>query len=152
MRVQEIMAKEVWTCRPEEPLSAAAKIMWDHDVGAVPVVDAEARVVGILTDRDLCMSAYFTGSPLASIPATHAMSRKIFAAELGQSIEAAEELMRSKQVHRLPVVDEAGKLVGIVSLSDLARAALRGAEGVDVAAVAVTLADIVEPRVPAGRA
>jgi CBS-domain-containing membrane protein len=153
MRIQDVMAKEVWTCRPDESLAAAAKIMWDRDVGAVPVVAADGKLVGILTDRDLCMSAYFTGSPLASIPASHAMSKKVFAVRPGQTVESAEELMRSRQVHRLPVLDEAGKLVGMVSLSDLARAARRGAKGVDGAAVTATLAAIVEPRPrPAGSA
>ncbi len=153
MRVQEIMAKDVWACRPDESLAAAAKIMWDRDVGTVPVVAADGKLVGILTDRDICMSAYLTGALLGSIPASHAMSSKVFCARPGQTIESAEELMRSKQVHRLPVLDEAGKLVGMVSLSDLARAARRGAKGVDGGAVTATLAAIVEPRPrPAGRA
>jgi CBS domain-containing protein len=152
MRVQEIMTKEVWTCRPEETLAAVAKLMWDHDVGTVPVVAADGKLVGILTDRDLCMTAYFTGSPLGSIPVSHAMSKKVFCARPGQTVAAAEELMRSKQVHRLPVLDEAGKLVGMVSLSDLARAARRGAKGIDGSAVTATLAAIVEPRPPPGRA
>ena len=81
------------------------------------------------------------------------MSNKVFCARAGQTIESAEELMRSKQVHRLPVLDEAGKLAGMVSLSDLARAAERGAKGVDGGAVTATLAAIVEPRPrPVGRA
>ncbi len=145
MRVREIMAKEVWTCVADEPLTAAARIMWERDVGVVPVVDEDGKLVGILTDRDVCMSAYFTGAPLGAIPARSAMSTEVFCAGPGQSVASAEELMRSKQVHRLPVQDESGKLVGMVSLSDLARAATGGGRGAG-SAVTATLAAIAEPR------
>ncbi len=143
MRVDEVMNKSVWACRVEEPLSAAARVMWDHDVGAVPVVGPANEVVGIVTDRDLCMAAYFTGRALATVPVSEAMSKVVFTIEPGHSLEAAEELMRSKKIRRLPVVDSA-KLVGMISLADVARAfKARKVAATDVTA---TLAAIVEPR------
>lgn len=145
MRVSEVMIRTVWTCRPTEPMSAAARLMWEHDIGAVPVVDAEGKLVGIVTDRDLCMSSYFTGEPIGAVAVEHAMSTVVFTVEPGQSVEAAEELMRAKQIRRLPVV-EAGKLAGMITLGDLARAA-KSRRGVEAGDVNITLAAIVEPRV-----
>jgi len=144
MKVQELMTKTVWTCRADESLAAAARSMWEHDIGAVPVLGAEEKIVGIVTDRDLCMSAYFTGELLAGVPIEHAMSKVVFTIEPTQTLDKAEELMRSKQIRRLPVVD-AGKLVGMVSLGDLARAA-QARKAVSPGEVSSTFAAVVEPR------
>jgi CBS domain-containing protein len=134
----------VWTCRTDEAMSAAARLMWEHDIGAVPVLDAKAKLVGIVTDRDLCMGVYFTGEPLAAVPVEHAMSKRVFTIEPAQSVEKAEELMRSKRIRRLPVV-EGDKLVGMISLGDLARAA-QARKAVTASEVNATLAAIAEPR------
>ena len=144
MNVRELMTKMVWTCRPDEPMSAAAGLMWVHDVGAVPVLDANGKLVGVVTDRDLCMGAYFAGEPLAAVPVEHAMSKVVFAIEPARTIEDAEELMRAKQIRRLPVV-EGEKLVGMISVGDLARAA-QARKAVTAKDVNATLAAIVEPR------
>jgi CBS domain-containing protein len=144
MKVQELMTKAVWACRADEPLSAAARLMWEHDIGEVPVLGADEKIVGIVTDRDLCMSAYFTGEPLAAVPVEHAMSKVVFTIEPTQKLDKAEELMRAKQIRRLPVVD-AGKLVGMISLGDLARAA-QARKAVSPGEVSSTLAAVVEPR------
>jgi CBS domain-containing protein len=144
MRVEHVMSKRVWTCRPDEPLWSAAKLMWDHDIGAVPVMGADEKVIGVVTDRDLCMAAYFAGKPLAEIPVEHAMSRTVHSVEPAGTLEATAELMRSQQIRRIPVI--AGeKLVGLVSLGDIARASRAG--HVAPGDVAQTLAAIAEARV-----
>lgn len=146
MKVRELMTREVFTCRPEEPTAAAARLMWEHDIGAVPVLGPNGRVVGIVTDRDLCMSAYFTGEPLAAVPVEHAMSKVVFTIDPLADVEEAEALMRERQVRRLPVI-EAEELVGMVTLSDLARAA-HARKAVAAGDVSVTLAAVSEPRHP----
>ncbi len=147
MKVQEVMTKAVSTCRTDEALATAARLMWERDIGAVPVVGAEGQLVGIITDRDICMAAYFTGEPLSSMPISEHMSKEVFTAGSAQDIESAEELMRSKQIRRLPVLDEARALVGMVTLGDVARAAAaRGRKGVPVEDVAATLAAVSQPR------
>ncbi len=147
MFIRETMAKEVWTCHADEPLAAAARIMWDHDVGAVPVVDPASKLAGIITDRDICMAAYITGKPLDSEPVGAHMSKQVFTTAPTDRAETAEELMRSKQIRRLPVVDAAGTIVGMVTLSDLARAAAeRGRKVIDSGEVIATLAAICQPR------
>jgi predicted transcriptional regulator len=144
MRVEDVMTKNVWTCRAEEPLSTAAKLMWDHDIGAVPVVGDDNRLVGIVTDRDVCMAAYFTGAALASLPIAHAMSKTVFTVGPSQDLQGAEKLMSEKQVRRLPVLDR-DKVVGMITVGDLARAS-KAPEQVSGGEVSATLAAIMQPR------
>jgi CBS-domain-containing membrane protein len=119
--------------------------MWEADCGVVPVIDAESRVVGMITDRDVCMAAYTQGKPLWQIPVSSACSQKVYACKLNDSLQTAENLMRVAQVRRLPVVDEDGQLWGLVSLGDLAQHVHRGGgspDGLSYASIALTLAAI----------
>jgi CBS-domain-containing membrane protein len=152
MRIEQLMHKDVGTVSADQTLNDAAKIMWERDCGCIPVVavDGARRVVAVLTDRDICMAAYTQGKSLGEIPVRTAMSHSVIACQPGDSVEDAEAILRKAQVRRLPVVDESGQLVGIVSLSDLARAAerCRGQKrpAVDEAEVTATFAAICEPR------
>jgi CBS-domain-containing membrane protein len=93
--------------------------MWDHDCGCVPVVDAQDRLVGIVTDRDICMAAYTQGVPLAAIAVERVMSPRVISCTRGDDLETAHRLMRTHEIHRIPVADSRGRLVGILSLSDM---------------------------------
>jgi len=155
MKVEQLMSREVGTCHPDDTLNDAARVMWECDCGGVPVVAADGtrRVVGMLTDRDVCMAAYFQGRGLGQIRVSETMSTCVHACRPGDALREAEALMRSAQVHRLPVVDEAGALLGILSLADLAGEAARevAAQGakrprVRSAEVGETLAEICRPR------
>jgi CBS domain-containing protein len=155
MKVQEIMSTTVIACRPEDSVNQAAQIMWEHDCGAVPVVDADERVVGMLTDRDVCMAAYTQGRPLWDVPVANACSHAVYSCQLNDTLQTAENLMRVAQIRRLPVVDDGGKLRGIVSLGDLAahvHRAGRGADGLSYQSVALTLAAISQPPSENGQA
>ena len=150
MEVGELMTRKVFSCAPDDSLSQAARLMWDHDVGCVPVVDDQGRALAMVTDRDVCMASYLTGKRLADLSAGSAMSRNLVRCKETDGAETAEELMRASQVRRLPVVDAAGKLVGIISLNDLARASVdvRGRpKAVELQRMVTTLAAICEPRV-----
>lgn len=105
----------------------------------------DGRLVGIVTDRDAYMAAHFTGGPLALVPVSTAMSRVVFTARPDDSIAAAEKLMRTKQVRRLPVVGAAGAVVGMLSIADIARAAPRS-DPMHREEIAATIAAIVQPR------
>jgi CBS domain-containing protein len=153
MKVQELMSSDVVTCRPDDMLERAAQIMWEHDCGAVPVVDAESHVVGVITDRDVCMASYTQGRPLWQIPVSTACSHTVYSCTLSDSVQNAEKLMRTTQVRRLPVVDTEGKLWGVISLGDLAQHVHRPgrkADGLSYESVASTLAAVSQP--PAERA
>jgi CBS domain-containing protein len=128
MKVEQLMTRNVRTCGAEEPLSAAARIMWEGDCGCVPVVeqaDGTARVVGMITDRDICMAAYTQGSPLSEIPVSSAMSREVRSCAATDSIRTAVKILEQNQLHRLPIVDKNDHLVGLLSLADIAREAER---------------------------
>jgi CBS domain-containing protein len=149
--VSELMTKKVAWVRASDSLSAAAKQMWDCDCGVVPVLeDGSERVVGMITDRDICMATFLRDRSPSGIQVSDAMSRGLHACAPTDEIERAEDLMREKQVRRLPVVDTAGRLIGVLSLADIVRRT-RPSNGKNkkpqIAAdeVALTLANICEP-------
>src|SRR5262249_49131268 len=123
MRVNDLMTREVKACRPEDSLARAAKLMWDHDCGSVPVVEEDGRVVGMLTDRDICMAAFTTGQPLHEVSVEQTMSRDVVRCTAHDPVEVALLHMGRARVRRLPVVDSTGHLIGIFSLHDAARIA-----------------------------
>ena len=98
----------------------------------------------MVTDRDVCMAGYTKGLPLRAITASEVMSRDVFCCAPEDLVTSAEEVMRQRQVRRLPVVDSSGQLVGILSLNDIVRAAggSKGRDGVSAEAVEATLAAI----------
>ncbi|HEX5419215.1 MAG TPA: CBS domain-containing protein [Gammaproteobacteria bacterium] len=151
MRVEELMSRQVYWCRPESTLDKAAQLMWDHDVGAIPVCsgDGTTRVIGIITDRDIAMCALFRGRPLHEIQVSEGMTQNLRKARPADSASAVEQEMRNAQIRRLPVIDDNEALIGIVSLADLSRQAARsisqGTRDVSHGEVGDTLAAIVEP-------
>jgi CBS domain-containing protein len=148
MLVRNLMTQNPRSCHVSDHLDAPARIMWETDCGAVPVVDDSQRVVGIVTDRDICMAAYTRGQPLWSIPVEVAMAREVVTCGSNEDVESAESAMRERRVRRLPVVDTDRRLVGMLSLNDLAREAVHdGHTGTPRSAdVTRTLAAICEPR------
>ncbi|HLS79879.1 MAG TPA: CBS domain-containing protein [Steroidobacter sp.] len=127
MRVDQIMTKQVSRCSPDQTLAEAAQLMWDHDCGCLPVCtgNGASRIVGVITDRDICMSALFKGKPLHELRVSDAMSTQLQTCRPDDSVADVEKKMREAKIRRLPVVDEQGALVGMVSLADLAREAAR---------------------------
>jgi CBS domain-containing protein len=121
MKVQELFTQDVRCCRPEDNLTAAAQIMWENDCGCAPVVDGELRVVGMITDRDICMAAYTQGRRLTEIDVGSVMSKNVLSCRSTDSVASAGELMRAAQLRRLPVIDDGARLVGVLSLNDIAR-------------------------------
>ncbi len=121
MKVADVMTRQPHTCRPEDSLAAAAQVMWEHDCGCVPVVDEHHHVVGIVTDRDACMASYTKGLRLDEIPVRAAMAKHVFTCREDDTTVSAKAQLQAHQVRRLPVVDETGKLTGILSANDLLR-------------------------------
>ena len=121
MKVKDIMTRDPRVCHANDNLKGPARIMWEADCGFVPVIDDQDRLVGVITDRDICMAAYTQGAPLEQIHVERAMAKQVFACSIGDSINSAERLMQEKRIRRLPVVDEGGRLMGVVSMGDLAR-------------------------------
>jgi len=135
MQVEDIMTRAVFTCDAHADLECVARVMWDHDCGYVPIVDEHEQLAGVVTDRDVAMAAYIHGKRLADIPIAEIMSRPVHSCEPTASVELAHQIMRSAEIRRLPVVDPTGKLVGLVTWSDLLAAAQREASASAAAAL-----------------
>lgn len=101
--------------------------MWDHDCGCIPVCtggDNGARqTIGVITDRDICMHALFQGRALPELCVRDAMTKDVCVCGPGDSFAQAEKTMQQARIRRLPVIDDNGALVGMISLADLARRA-----------------------------
>jgi CBS domain-containing protein len=149
MDIQEIMSQPAVTCGPHDTLEAAARLMWEHDCGALPVVD-QGRLVGMITDRDICMSAFTRARPLYALAVTDAMAKQVFSCRAEDSLDDAEQLMSEKQIRRIPIVDGDNRPMGLLSLSDIARhaAGSRRKDGSERHALR-TLAAISQPRAQA---
>jgi CBS-domain-containing membrane protein len=129
MRVQDLMTQQVHSCRPEDSLEKAAQLMWDHDCGCIPVCaggnNGASNTIGIVTDRDICMNALFRGRPLGELRVRDAMAKEVRVSHPNDTLAVAERTMRDAKIRRLPVVDDSGALLGMISLADLAREAAR---------------------------
>ena len=150
MKVQSLMSKKILVCGFEESLSTAAQLMWDGDCGAIPVMDHNGKAIGMITDRDICMATYTQGLPPQAIAVKTAMSRELVACAPTDTVAQAERLMRDHKIRRLPVIDEHGDLVGLLSLNDLAlqfgREKLSRQKEVRGSELAETLAAVCQPR------
>jgi CBS domain-containing protein len=120
MQVKDLMTPSPSVCTLQDTTNEAARIMWERDCGAVPVVNDRGRVVGMITDRDICIAAYFQGEPLSQIRVADVMSRELSTVRPEDDVTRAEHVMREHQIRRLPVVADGQLLVGILSVGDLA--------------------------------
>jgi CBS domain-containing protein len=120
MRVKEVMTTDVKHCGADTNLAAAAKIMWDGDCGAVPVTDERGRVIGVITDRDICIAAATRPRTEGEIPVKEVISKQLYTCAPGDDVRAALDTMKARKVRRLPVVEQGGRLAGIVSIHDIA--------------------------------
>ena len=146
MQIKDIMSQPVVSCPDSATLNEAARLMWEFDCGIVPVVDADGRLAGVVTDRDICMAAYTQGRLLSAMSTGAAMARNVIAVHSDDLVEQAEDLMRDNQIRRVPVVDKDGRPVGVVSMNDLARLAARARKSTVDRDFVRALAGISQPR------
>ena len=149
-KIRDLMTPEVQTLTAEDNLAEAARRLWDHDCGVIPVVDEELRVKATVTDRDICMAGFTKNRPLSELPISVAMSRTVYTCRPDDSTSEALRIMAERKVRRLPVTDEDGRIQGIISMNDLARAADGG--WIDGKRVVATLAEICRPKPVESRA
>jgi CBS domain-containing protein len=119
MKIKEVMtpnAKAIWLT---ESLSDAAQLMWENDCGILPVIKDGRKVVGLITDRDICMAVAIRGSEPSSISIEEVMTGRVYAVEPEDELERALQLMREHRIHRVPVVNPDGELEGILSMNDV---------------------------------
>jgi CBS domain-containing protein len=121
MKVKDLMTVPARTCRATEHLGIAARTMLDEDCGCLPVIDTRGRLVGILTDRDICLTVAARHKTPWDIAVKDAMTRKVFTCSSEDPIDRALVVMKEHRVRRLPVVDDEGQLKGLLSIDDLIR-------------------------------
>ena len=119
MKVKEVMTREVEVIHPQSGLQQAAMTMRKLDVGALPVVK-EGKLKGIVTDRDIAVRAVAESRDLTTTLVDDVMSRDVLSVREDDDIQTAAQVMADRQVRRLPVLDRQGKLIGILSMADLA--------------------------------
>ncbi|MEO6004103.1 MAG: CBS domain-containing protein [Opitutus sp.] len=119
MKIREMMTKETRSVSPDTPVIEAAGLMRLHDIGVVPVLEGD-HIVGMLTDRDIVVQLVADGDDPRSTPVSQVMSTGSISVFEDQTVDEAVQLMQKFQVRRLPVLDRTSKLVGIVSLGDIA--------------------------------
>jgi len=129
MQVRNFMTPGPTACRAETSLSDAARLMIEHDCGALPVIDGEesqGRLVGMITDRDITTRAVAARMAPEATTVGQIMSHPIVTVADTATVEECVQIMGTNKLRRMPVVDQAGLLVGIVAQADLAN---RGTQG-----------------------
>jgi CBS domain-containing protein len=121
MTVKELQTSDVKACGRDTDLATVAKMMWDGDCGSVPVVGEDRKVIGIITDRDICIAAATRSKTPSEIRAGEVITGNgIHAVKPDDDVRVALRTMRKHRVRRLPVVDHQQRLTGILSINDLA--------------------------------
>jgi CBS domain-containing protein len=119
MKTEDVMTREVHTCLPDTDLGLAAMQMWEGDFGVLPVVADGGEVVGMITDRDICMAAASRNKAPGEIRVEEVMTGQVYSCSVDDNIHDALKVMEQRRVRRLPVLEH-GRIVGLLSLNDLA--------------------------------
>ncbi len=121
MKVKECMCNEVFSCSPSTTVYDAAKIMQNNHIGCVPVCDNENCMVGIITDRDLVLRCIASDKNVKETPVSDVMTTNVWTCKQDDEITNAQSKMGNEQIRRLPVVDNEGKVIGMLTIGDLAK-------------------------------
>ncbi len=117
MKVRDLMTTDVKSCSPDTNLAAAAALMQKEDCGVLPVV--ADRILGMITDRDICLAASKKENQVLRTKVSDVMSGEVYNCAPSDKVKDALKIMRKNKVRRLPVVNEAGELKGMLSLNDI---------------------------------
>jgi CBS domain-containing protein len=119
-RIREIMTANPSTVEPDKTVVDAARVMQQEDAGVVPVTE-NGRLTGMVTDRDIAIRVVAEGKDPKSTTVQEVASKNLVTLDPEQDLDEALRLMAQHQVRRLPVVEEDGRLVGVVAQADVAR-------------------------------
>ena len=140
MKVQDVMTKSAIACASDTNLEAAALLMWDNDCGTLPVVADGGYVVGMITDRDICMATALNHRAPSKIVVGEVVTGKVFACTPEDDVRQALKTMQQEGVRRLPVIKADGTLSGIISMNDVV---LKAEDGRDTKAAGLSYADVI---------
>jgi CBS domain-containing protein len=134
MKVKDVMHQGAEWIAPQTPLADVARKMRDLDVGAMPVGEND-RLIGMVTDRDIACRGVPDGSAIGQLTARDVMTKGIIYCREDEELQDAMRIMEQRQVRRLPVIDDKKRMVGMLSLGDIADAASHELSGEVIAAV-----------------
>ncbi|GAB1596274.1 CBS domain-containing protein [Lysobacter claricitrinus] len=120
MDIRSVMTADPATCQVDTPVRDVARLMLDNDIGLVPVIDAAGRPVGTVTDRDIALRLVAEGRDPQQCVARDCMTTPVTSVAIESGLTEATELMESRQIRRLLVVDGDGRLCGVVAQADIA--------------------------------
>ena len=146
MHISDVMSRPAVTCPTGAGLDAAARLMWEFDCGIVLVVGDDGRLAGVVTDRDICLAAYMHRKPLHLIPLAKTMVKQVISVHAQDDVHLAEHLMRDNRIRRLPVIDDGGHPVGVISVDDLLQLAARAKRTLADQEFVGTIAAVMAPR------
>ena len=139
MRVKDIMTTHVASCNPATNLATAVEMLWSHDCGALPVLDDVGRVIGIVTDRDLCIALGTRDRRPSELTVGDVMQPALMKCEPGADIRSALDTMGAEKIRRLLVVDATETLKGILCMNDVILHSRRSGNGLSYEQVMDTL-------------
>lgn len=142
MTIRDIMTRNVVSCPKDLDIAAAARLMLQGRFGTLPVVDEHGKLAGIITDRDIAMAAATRERQASKIAVHEAMTDRVRSCFADDDIRSGLKQMEEARVRRLPVIDGAGHLVGIVSVDDVVRRALDRNGGISSAVFVNVIAAI----------
>ena len=119
MKVREVMTDGLTFCSPNTDLATVASLMWDNDRGVVPALDDSGKVVGMITDRDICIAVATKRRLASDISVSEAMSRVVYACQPDDNVKDALRIMQHCNVMRLPVINDKGTLQGVLSIYNI---------------------------------
>jgi CBS domain-containing protein len=120
MKCKEIMTPNPRYCSPQDTSVEAAKIMRDEDVGIVPICEQDKKLVGVVTDRDICLTVVAEERHPREVKVSECMSEELVTCKPEDDVRKAEDLMKEYQVRRIPIVDNQGRILGVIAQADIA--------------------------------
>ncbi len=136
--VRDVMVANASFCRPHFNLAEVTAIMWKESCGALPVVNDAGSVTSMITDRDICIALGTRNMKASDVAVANVAPARYFACAPGDDVHSALKTMASQGVRRLPVVDEAGKLAGVLSIDDVILHS-RAGSAIDFTEIVMTL-------------
>ena len=119
MKVKEVMTPNATAIWLTESLGDAAKLMWDNDCGVLPIIKDGRKVVGVITDRDICMAIAMRDTNPSCVSVEEVMTGQVYAVKPEDDVDEALREMQEHRIRRLPVVNVEGELEGILSMNDI---------------------------------
>lgn len=130
MKVKDVMMGTPYYCQPDSNLGSVAELMWSGNCGFLPVMEADGKIIGVITDRDVCIALGTRNRLPGEIKVREVMSNRLFACSPDDDVHIALQIMKEGGVRRLPVLAQGRTLAGVISMDDLLLRAVPGGLGI----------------------